>query len=143
MTSTVTRSATRPATDADLVGAWRLVSFYDFEDGVRRPGPLGANPVGLLCYEGSGHVSVNMMAGPAPTGSDTAGRPVCSYMSYAGTWQRHGSVIVHRITIAAEPSWIGTEQPRELVYAGDRLVLRGNSLVGVPRRRVLEWERLG
>ena len=123
--------ATMPVTDADLVGVWRLASFHDVEDGVPAPGPLGPDPQGLLFYADSRHLSVTMMSADST-----------AYMSYAGTWRRDGNRVIHHLTIAPNPDWIGTDQIRDLVYDGDRLTLYGNALVGMPRRRVLEWQRI-
>lgn len=119
---------------ADLVGAWRLVSFHDLDDeGNRHEGPLGDKPGGLLCYSADGHVSVTMMrTGPAAEPS---------YMSYAGTWRREGAQVIHTITVAPDPSWLGTDQVRDMELDGDRLTLCGAALVGTPRRRTLEWHR--
>jgi hypothetical protein len=117
-----------------LVGAWRLVSFHDLDDeGNRHEGPLGNQPRGLLCYSADGHVSVTMMrTGPAAEPS---------YMSYAGTWRRVGTQVVHTITIAPDASWLGIDQVRDMEPDGDRLTLYGTALAGPPRRRVLEWRR--
>jgi len=119
---------------ADMVGAWRLVSFHDLDDaGARHEGPLGDQPRGLLCYSADGHVSVTMMrTGPA-------GEP--AYMSYAGTWRCEGTQVVHTITVAPVASWLGTDQVRDMEPDGDRLTLYGTALAGPPRRRVLEWRR--
>lgn len=64
-----------------------------------------------------------------------------SSMSYAGTWRRDRTQMVHTITIAPDASWLGTEQVRDMKPDGDRLTLYGTALVGAPRRRVLERRR--
>ncbi|MFJ8600242.1 lipocalin-like domain-containing protein [Streptomyces shenzhenensis] len=132
-------------TTNDLAGVWRLASFHDVDDdGVRREGPLGPAPVGLLFYSADGHVSVHMMrTAPDQEPADgPAERPSQSYMSYSGTWRRTGDQVVHTITLAPTPGWIGTDQVRELLLEGDLLTLYGNALVGRPQRRVLEWRRV-
>jgi hypothetical protein len=122
----------------ELVGVWRLESFHDLDpEGRREEGPLGSAPSGLLIYSADGHVSVTMMR----TGSPQPPRP--DYMSYAGTWRREGDRVVHTIDIAPDPSWLGTDQVRELELRGDRLALVGSALVGPARRRVLDWRRVG
>lgn len=118
---------------SELAGVWRLVSFHTVDEhGAVGPGPLGETPAGLLFYSADGHVAVHMM--PA------AGPP--QYLSYAGTWHREGDRIVHSLTIAAEPDWLGTDQSRQLRLDGDRLTLTGTSL-STPDRRVLVWQRIG
>ena len=143
-------------TTSDLVGVWRLISFHDVDDeGNRHEGPLGPNPGGMLFYSVDGHVSVSMMRAPQGQAAGTAGRAGTAgtagragpapqgYMSYAGTWRRSGEKVFHTITVAPDPLWLGTEQVRDLLLDGDRLTLCGNSLVGRPQRRILEWERIG
>ncbi|AOJ64611.1 hypothetical protein WJ32_18715 (plasmid) [Burkholderia ubonensis] len=130
---------TADAIDVRLAGAWRLVAFVTVEpDGVS-PGPLGDTPTGLLVYDSNGYMSVAMM-GPANVESGGAAAP--HYMSYAGTWHCDGDEVVHRITIAPDASWIGTEQVRRIELNGATLKLYGRSLTGDRRLRLLEWTRL-
>ncbi|KVK87608.1 hypothetical protein WJ47_12315 [Burkholderia ubonensis] len=130
---------TADAIDVRLAGAWRLVAFVTVEpDGVS-PGPLGDAPTGLLVYDSNGYMSVAMM-GQANVESGGAAAP--RYMSYAGTWHCDGDEVVHRITIAPDASWIGTEQVRRIELNGATLKLYGRSLTGDRRLRLLEWTRL-
>ncbi|MFE4059630.1 lipocalin-like domain-containing protein [Streptomyces sp. NPDC059096] len=129
----------------EITGVWRLASFHDVDaEGSTREGPLGPDPTGLLFYSPEGHVSVTMMRAVEPRGpgEPPAERPARSYMSYAGTWRRLGDQVVHTITVAPDPGWIGTDQVRDLTLEGDRLTLYGDALVGRPQRRVLEWHRV-
>lgn len=131
-------------TTSDLAGVWRLISFHDVDDeGNRHEGPLGPNPGGILFYSVDGHVAVSMMRAPGGQAAEGADRSPQSYMSYAGTWRRRGDQVVHTITVAPDPLWLGTEQVRDLMLDGNRLTLCGNSLVGRPQRRILQWERIG
>lgn len=131
-------------TTSDLTGVWRLVSFHDVDDeGNRHEGPLGPNPGGMLFYGADGHVAVNMMRAADGQAAERADGSPQGYMSYAGTWRRCGDQVFHTITVAPDPRWLGTEQVRDLLLNGDRLTLYGNSLVGRPQRRILQWERIG
>ncbi|WP_431825535.1 lipocalin-like domain-containing protein [Burkholderia sp. F1] len=122
-----------------LVGAWRLEAFVTVEaDGVG-PGPLGDAPTGLLVYDGNGYMSVTMMGDADGVPADAAAR---RYMSYAGTWRCDGDSVVHRITVAPDAAWIGTEQVRRIELSGTTLRLYGRSLTGDRRLRLLEWTRL-
>ncbi len=131
-------------TTSDLAGVWRLISFHDVDDeGRRHEGPLGPGPRGMLFYSADGHVCVTMMRAPHGQAAGWADRSAQSYMSYAGTWRRSGNQVFHVITVAPDPLWLGTEQVRDLLLDGNRLTLCGNSLVGRPQRRILQWERIG
>lgn len=135
---TVPGSTTPSVSGDELAGVWRLVSYHDLDErGARHAGPLGLAPEGLLFYAPNGHLSVTMMrTGAAQPGDQT-------FNSYAGTWRREGDRVVHAIHLAPDPAWVGTEQIRELVLEGDRLRLYGTALIGAPRRRVVEWHRIG
>ncbi|WP_423372507.1 lipocalin-like domain-containing protein [Burkholderia sp. LMG 32019] len=130
---------TADAMDARLAGAWRLAAFVTVEaDGVS-PGPLGDAPTGLLVYDPDGYMSVAMMG---QANGEPGAAAVPRYMSYAGTWRCDGDEVVHRITIAPDASWIGTEQVRRIELSGATLKLYGRSLTGDRRLRLLEWTRL-
>ncbi|MGW2560878.1 lipocalin-like domain-containing protein [Streptomyces sp. NPDC001514] len=122
--------------DPELLGRWRLVSYYD-EDGHGGigEGPLGPAPYGLLYYADD-YVSVNMgRATPEPGG--------VNYLGYAGSWRRSApDTVIHAIDVCSNPDWAGTEQTRTLVLDGDLLTLRGSAVVGGRiRLRVLTWKR--
>lgn len=120
--------------DGDLVGVWRLESCHEVDEhGGHQESPLGPDPAGLLFYGATGHVSVNMMS--------TRPGERATYQSYAGTWRRDGATVVHTITVAPESSWLGSEQVRQLVRDGDRLILTGRGPSGTPPR-VLTWRRV-
>ncbi|MEV0634186.1 lipocalin-like domain-containing protein [Streptomyces sp. NPDC050619] len=135
---TVPRPTTPSVSGDELAGVWRLVSYHDLDKhGARHTGPLGLAPDGLLFYAPDGHLSVTMMRTSAAQPGDQ------TFNSYAGTWRREGDRVIHAIRLAPDPAWVGTEQIRELVLEGDRLRLYGTALIGPPRRRVLEWHRIG
>lgn len=118
-----------------LVGVWQLESFDDLDaEGGRHEGPLGPDPAGLLFYSASGEVSVTMMRTAPGEGS--------SYMSYAGSWKHDGDQVVHQISLAPDPAWIGSEQVRELGLVGEHLFLTGLGPSGSAVRRTVCWRRV-
>lgn len=122
----------------DLVGLWRLISYYDLDDdGLRSEGPLGPDPRGLLIYGADGHLSVNMMRPDAAPGQT-------AYLGYAGTWRRSDdeTELVHRIEVCSNPAWADTEQTRRMSLDGELLTLTGTAIVaGRPQLRLLTWRR--
>ncbi|MDQ0748265.1 hypothetical protein QF034_002496 [Streptomyces africanus] len=120
----------------ELLGRWRLVSYYDEDDqGHPSEGPLGPEPYGLLYYADD-YMSVNMARrNPIPG--------AVNYMGYAGTWRRTApDTVVHAIEVCSNPAWAGTEQTRTLSLGGDVLTLRGHAMVdGRVQQRVLTWKR--
>lgn len=125
---------------SDLVGLWRLISYFDLDERDRTTeGPLGPTPRGLLFYSADGYMSVNMMRGGP---NDPHSRDSRVYLGYAGTWRLDGEKLVHAIAVCSNPAWAGTDQVREMALDGDRLTLRGAAMVaGKPQRRVLHWQR--
>ena len=65
-----------------------------------------------------------------------------AFMSYAGTWRREAGRVIHTIAVAPRPSWIGSEQVRDMELTGDRLVLAGNGPRATSRKRILSWRRV-
>lgn len=131
--------------ESDLAGVWQLRSFRDIDsEGVEHDGPLGPDPRGLLFYSPDGHVSLNMMrTGTTEAGTARDDPQSRMYLSYAGTWRLEGNRVLHSITVAPHPRWVGTEQSRELTLDGNRLTLCGVSLSGPKRLRRVQWQRVG
>lgn len=125
------------ATDSDLIGVWRLVTYFDVDtDGATSVGPLGERPGGLLFYHACGLMSVSMMR------AEPAGPPSARFMGYAGTWSLADEQVVHEVAVSSHPHMVGTRQVRDLVLDGSRLTLSGTApLPGGPQRRVLNWQR--
>ena len=133
-------------TDDDLIGAWRLLSYHDLDEGTGAlgEGPLGPRPRGILIYDPSGHMTVGMMRGTQDTDEPAARRtaPLTTYMGYAGTWRLDGATVVHSVEVSSHLHMVGTEQVRDAALDGRRFTLYGTAVMGERRqRRVLLWER--
>ena len=121
---------------SDLVGPWRLAAFSEYDErGVALGSPLGRDPRGWLCYGADGWVSVHI--------GRTDGEPSPEvYLGYTGTWELIGDQVLHHVEIAADPTWPGTTQVRDVSFSGDQLVLaRSWTVDGRPRRARLAWQR--
>ncbi len=131
-----------------LLGGWRLVSaFTDGKVNAER----GANPTGIIFYDVSGWMSVNIqgdhppleLAGETPT-PDESHAALSTYWAYFGTYtvDEKAKTVTHHRTGSVNPGW--RRHPdfvRAYEFLGDdRVVLRpqyparnGNELI---------WERL-
>jgi len=131
-----------------LLGGWQLVSALT--NGKVNP-ERGAKPTGLIFYDASGWMSVNIqgdhppveLAGEAPT-ADESHAALRTYWAYFGTYSvdEHAKTVTHHRTGSVNPGW---HQHRDFVrsyeFVGtDRVVLRPQS----PARNgnELVWERL-
>lgn len=139
-----------------FIGSWRLISTaFQAEDGTSAESPYGNSPHGLLIYDASGNMAAQLAQGrrkPFPTADRKAGSAEQtraafeSYQAYYGRYRVDESeqVVIHTVTQALLPNWIGTEQRRHFTFKDGKLILRtppmrigGKSLSGE-----LVWEKI-
>lgn len=136
-----------------LVGTWRLVQWYNISEDGEKTYPLGEAATGYISYSNDGFVFVQLMAADRPlyAVNDPFGgtleedsAAMKSQISYAGRYEYRGDDVVHRVTHASCPNWIGTEQVRTMQLDGNRLELSavGAVLQGRPVTAHVLWERL-
>ncbi|MGB0749551.1 MAG: lipocalin-like domain-containing protein [Magnetospiraceae bacterium] len=123
--------------DNPLLGTWRLIRWYNVPADGTRIFPLGEDASGYISYSEDGFVFVHMSAanralfaindpfGGTPEEESAAAK---SHISYAGPFAYRGDEVVHRVTQASCPNWVGSEQVRRVRFEGDKLEL---SAVGV------------
>jgi len=134
---------------AAFVGAWQLVLWTTFHADGSRDHPFGTNAVGQILYSADGHMSCHLMRGrrsrldtPIYEVSDAAlGRVLRDYTGYFGRFSLDATagVVIHHVTGAWYPDWIGIDQPRRYAFQGDRLLLEAE--VGPDLVRI-EWQRI-
>lgn len=130
-----------------LEGAWHLVR-WEIEAGGRLTQPFGPGATGMICYTADGHMQAVIAAAgrtalssavprQAPEGERAAAFD--SYFHYAGTYEIiDGPRVVHRVTQALNPAFVGTEQVRDIDLNGADLVL---SAAEGARRHRIHWRR--
>jgi hypothetical protein len=152
--------ATPKLTQQAIVGTWRLVSIdYSGPNGALADPVFGPNPQGIIIYEESGWMSVQivtanrpMMTKPATRTSrvmtaDDAKRAVeafDTYYAYFGTWDYNAdtSVITHHLKSSLLPYETGLEYRREVMFDGVHLRLIARSQErGEERQRTLVWTK--
>lgn len=138
----------------ELVGSWKLVSFYSQDASGKVSSPFGKNASGRIIYEPSGRMAVQLMnpdrrkfsSGDVLVSSETELREAFGgYTAYYGTYSVNlkEKTIVHHIEAALRPDWAGTDQSRQFEYDGKYLTLKGPLLLGGVQGIVsLVWERL-
>jgi Lipocalin-like domain len=144
-----------------LIGAWRLVSIdYLGPNGVLVDPVFGANSQGLIIYDPSGWMSVQIFSADRPAMPRPATRTTDptdaqansvkaaafdSYYAYFGTWDYDAgtSTITHHLRSSLLPYETGVDYRRSISINGGRLELTVSSQVnGEARQRTLTWERL-
>lgn len=133
-----------------FVGAWKLVSIERRNpDGSAIPGvnPVGGvNPTGLVMYDASGHMSLQIMPGGRPPSINTL-QPMTpdqehaalsNFVSYYGTYsidEAKKTLNLH-FDGAINPSMVGTNGTRLYEFTGNRMIFHAGN-------NILTWERIG
>jgi hypothetical protein len=142
-----------------VIGAWRLVSVETIRPNGEVIYPFyGKRPEGLIVYDRSGWMSVQIVSDPQPVGPkgdsrDTflAGTPeekiaaVEGYYAYFGTWTVDSSTatLTHHLKQSLYPGERGADFPRHFILTGDQLTLIAKiHEMGEEHQRKLVWQRL-
>jgi hypothetical protein len=112
-----------------IVGAWRLASIYNEENGVKRH-VYGEKPVGLFIFDRSGHFSQFLSKPDLPKfaqpnrlkGTDKEYRDVMqSMLAGFGTYSVEGDTVTLRWVASSYPNRAGTTEKRTYNIVGDEL----------------------
>jgi len=136
-----------------LLGHWALVSLAAV-NGSEIEYPMGQDVEGVITYDDSGRMAVQMMRHDRPrfaSGDVDRGAPselsaaLKGYTAYFGTYAVDDSaaVVTHYIKGSLFPNWVGTEQQREIILDGDRLTLTSQPILFDGKMRVFRviWKR--
>lgn len=137
-----------PVRAAELFGVWRLVSLDAIRpNGEVATGWLGAEPAGLLAYDGSGSMSVQIMSGPRERAGAGRETPVASagYYAYFGAFEIDAAArtIVHHVQGSLWADEVGVSYTQDFAVSGDRLLLltAAHRVDGEERRNRIVWQR--
>lgn len=139
-------------TKSMLVGTWGLLSWTQ-NRGDEKVFPMGSDPVGTIIYTEDGFVSVNIMrrlrenlkTGDFVSASiEEKAAAFGTYLGYSGDYELTGEEVVHRITCASYPNWVGESQVRRPLLEGDVLTLDAAARIvnGVSITARLVWRRV-
>jgi hypothetical protein len=153
---TATQTPPRTSAAARLIGTWQLVSYESSDTESKQF--RGPNPVGLIYYDRTGHMAVQIapdrqrrrftgpqagvFTGPAPT-PDEALDAIAGYAAYFGTYtvDERAQTVTHTRIGNINPGGVGDFVRRYEFLSDDRVAL-------VPQERTdlravrLTWERL-
>ncbi len=131
----------------ELVGAWRLVSFEEREANGETIHPYGERPAGLLVYDASGRMSVQIMRRDREQLSsndlnevapDDLKCAVEGFTAFFGSYEvdEQECTVIHRVEGHLLPNSVGKNLKRRFELSGNRLIL-----IPTENRRVV-WERI-
>jgi Lipocalin-like domain len=140
-----------------LIGSWELLSREDVTAaGERHIDPsLGADPFGLLFYDGNGHFGAQFMkrvreSSAAETPQQAApnnSRAQGGYDAYFGTYSVDDAkgTVTQRLVGALSRENVGQVLTRTMTVVGDELAIRVQTAThsGIPVVRTLRWRRVG
>ena len=155
------RAAAAKQNKQAIIGAWRLVGIdYSGPNGALPDPVFGPNPQGIIIYDQSGWMSVQIvtanrpvMAKPVartsrvatPNDAKLAAAAFDTYYAYFGTWDYNAetAVITHHINASLLPYETGLEYWREVAFDGVHLKLIARSQeAGEERHRTMVWTRI-
>jgi hypothetical protein len=144
-----------PTIREQLLGTWRLASYYTEGTDGSIVYPMGQQARGFIMYLPDGYMSANLMVPgrPAYTGgiAETAtpaelAAAALGYFGYAGRYQvdEAARAVRHYIEVALAPNLAGSTQLRHVRFEGPRLMLRGDPIRLGERMAsyVINWERV-
>ena len=144
--------------EKDLVGAWRLVSVETIRPNGEIIYPFyGKHPEGLIIYDRSGWMSVQIVSDPQPTAPKGDSRDAFrsapleekaaaadGYSAYFGRWtiDAASSTVTHHLKNSLYPGERGSNFVRHFTVIGNRLTLIMKvHEMGEEHERKLVWQR--
>jgi Lipocalin-like domain len=118
-----------------VVGSWKLIAYEDTDNKGRTTFPWGEHPVGLLIYDDTGHMSVQIGRRPAPAASTSDPLKLArrdkalyfdSYIAYFGTYtiDPKRMTITHVVESDLVAQLIGISTEKEFEVTADRFILK-------------------
>ena len=141
---------------AQLIGAWRLVSYSESPvDGSPKRSPLGEKPQGIIMYTPDGYMSAQLMRpGRRNFASNDwfKGTPeefveeAAGYIAYSGPFHvdEEKQSLAHSVDVSLFPGWLGQTQARLVRIEGDFLHLATATPINSGGTKVmarLTWKR--
>jgi len=118
-----------------IVGSWRLISYEDVDEKGVVVRPWGEHPLGILIYDDSGHMAVQIQRMPLAKG--TAKNALTpnkhdklaffdSYIAYFGTYKVDTikMTVTHFVEGNFFASLVGTSSEKAFEITGDRFLLK-------------------
>jgi hypothetical protein len=127
-------------TRQQLIGAWRLVSLHVVGPNGPQPDPFyNAEPTGVLVYDPSGWMSVQIEGSVRPSMETPAARPdgphtpeiaqleasvLDTYYAYSGTWEYDPatSMVTHHVKSSLYPGEVGASYSQKVTLEGGNLI---------------------
>ena len=138
-----------------FVGTWKLISCEAERDDGQVVYPFGANPIGMLMYDATGHMAAQLMRTDRPKfASDDRLRATLEekraafdgFVAYYGTYEvtEEDAIVTHHVEGSIFPNNIGSDQRRGYKFLDGKLLLLPppREVEGQQQIASLTWERI-
>jgi len=130
----------------NFIGSWRLVSFEETQPDGEILHPYGEFPAGLLIYDSTGHMSVQIMrrdrpqtsSDPDRASADEINKILEGFTAFFGAYEINeaNQTVIHHVEGHLLPDSVGKSLRRSFEFSGDRLILKPT------QARRVTWERI-
>lgn len=142
-----------PTETAPFVGTWKLVSSMErMADGTEKPYGFGPHATGMLMYDGSGHMCVQVMNPDRPQWKDpdnpSPAEVRTSFDGFGGYCGRftvdvEKHTLTHIPEVSFDPNVTLKPSPRTYSFDGEKLVYEGtDKSEGAEAHWTMIWERV-
>lgn len=126
----------------DIIGSWELIKMESFNEKGESSFPWGQQICGLLIYEATGYMSLQIFR------TDNSDASVETHHSYFGEYKidLNRNICFHKIRYANRPEWIDSIQERFFTITGNELVLKSPYILipefNEPLSFITTWQKL-
>ena len=140
-----------PLASASIVGSWSLQSLtIRHADSAEAIPVWGEHPLGQLTYTADGRMSAVLCKAGQSTHAAGAGSADVAEQAalfrhsygYAGRYTLTTEGVIHHVEVAADPSWIGTDQHRITHRADDCLTITTTAIASVVSPDPVSYEAI-
>ena len=117
---------------SDLIGTWKLLSFFMKDQNGEKIFPYGETPMGYLIYTSEGIVSVHIMSSNRPScgtqqyqsGTDLEKiESAENYGGYIGTYELQDDHVIHTAELCGFTRLINSPERKDISLNGDQLTI--------------------
>ncbi len=109
-----------------IVGTWQLVSVVYEDQATKERTPVyGEHPKGIQIATPEGRWLALMTAEnrPVPKTDEDRAQALKTMIAYTGRYRVDNGKVITKVEAAWNEAWVGTEQVRNIRFAGDRLYI--------------------
>ncbi len=109
-----------------IVGTWQLVSVVYEDQATKERTPVyGEHPKGIQIATPEGRWLALMTAEnrPVPKTDEDRAQALKTMIAYTGRYRVENGKVITEVEAAWNEAWVGTEQVRNIRFAGDRLYI--------------------